>query len=399
MNTAIVSGRRALGVQPSCCGRARKNRLKPVLQARAWLLILICTLLAGCTPRIHRRDLPVAIVEGETYLARTQNADGSWGTGTQSNGNEVICEVPGSHDSFRTATTALCVMALQHTKQTAAHDRGVRYLIEQGRVGRDNNMLILNFWAHAYVIQALARESYTNHDPRLAQTVDWHIDRLDRYQTLTGGWNYYDFNAGTQHPSSGSTSFCAGAGLMALWEARQAGFAVPQPMVDRAVRRLQEMHLPNGAYLYGLDLQYHPQLPADLPRGSVGRTQLCNLALKTWHSPHISEADCQSGLHDFFANHVFLEMGRKTPYPHSSWYQTSGYYYYFDHYYAACLIAQLPPGQARAMAHQLQEIILPLQEPDGSWWDYAMWDYHKPYGTALALLALQQLSRWTIRFL
>jgi len=367
------------------------------------LLVLTCVLAVGCAGpaatvgRVHRRALPVAVAEGERYLVGAQNADGSWGSGTQSNGNEVICEVPGSHDSFRAATTALCVMALQHTTQTAAHDRGVRYLLEHGRVGRDNNMLILNFWAHAYVIQALARESYTNHDPRLAETLLWHMDRLDRCQTLTGGWNYYDFHAGTQHPSSFSTSFCAGTGLLALWEARQAGFAVPQLMVDRAVRRLQEMRLPNGSYLYGLDTQYHPVMRANLPRGSVGRTQLANLALQTWQSPVASPANCQSSLEGFFTNHVFLEMGRKRDYPHQSWYQTSGYYYYYDHYYAAELIAHLPRPQAQAMAHQLVDIILPLQEPDGSWWDYAMWDYHKPYGTAFVLLALEECQKVAAR--
>jgi len=29
-----------------------------------------------------------------------------------------------------------------------------------------------------------------------------------------------------------------------------------------------------------------------------------------------------------------------------------------------------------------------LQEQDGSWWDYPLYSYHKPYGTAFALMAL-----------
>ena len=37
---------------------------------------------------------------------------------------------------------------------------------------------------------------------------------------------------------------------------------------------------------------------------------------------------------------------------------------------------------------QLAEKILPYQEPDGSWWDYPIWDYHKPYGTAFAVMTL-----------
>ena len=82
-------------------------------------------------------------------------------------------------------------------------------------------------------------------------------------------------------------------------------------------------------------------------------------------------------------------MGRKRPYPHESWYQTSGYYYYFDHYYAARLLESLDAGPARSdYAKQIADNVLPHQEEDGSWWDYAMWDFHKPYGTAFAVMTL-----------
>jgi len=40
--------------------------------------------------------------------------------------------------------------------------------------------------------------------------------------------------------------------------------------------------------------------------------------------------------------------------------------------------------------------MLPYQESDGSWWDYAMWDYHKPYGTAYAIMTLLR-CRATLR--
>jgi len=33
-------------------------------------------------------------------------------------------------------------------------------------------------------------------------------------------------------------------------------------------------------------------------------------------------------------------------------------------------------------------VVVPHQEADGSWWDYAMWGYHKPYGTAFAVMTL-----------
>ena len=34
------------------------------------------------------------------------------------------------------------------------------------------------------------------------------------------------------------------------------------------------------------------------------------------------------------------------------------------------------------------QTIVPKQEKDGSWWDYPLYDYHQPYGTAFALMTL-----------
>jgi hypothetical protein len=123
-------------------------------------------------------------------------------------------------------------------------------------------------------------------------------------------------------------------------------------------------------------------------RGAVGRTQPGNYALWLWNSPKVGEAESRRGLDLFFEYHAFLEMGRKRPYPHESWYQTSGYYYYFDHYYAARLIERLSPPSRKEYLSRLAAEVTPHQEPDGSWWDYAMWDYHKPYGTAFAIMTL-----------
>ena len=45
-------------------------------------------------------------------------------------------------------------------------------------------------------------------------------------------------------------------------------------------------------------------------------------------------------------------------------------------------------GKAAFAGRLADEGILPNQDPDGSWWDFAMWDYHKPYGTAFAIMTL-----------
>jgi hypothetical protein len=341
--------------------------------------------------------IDVAIGRGVDFLKRSQNADGSWGTGLETRGTEVYSMVPGSHDAYRVATTALCAMALRDAglAGSEAHKRAVEYLINHGEARRDDGTLMYNTWAHTYALEALAiemRHPPFKGDPRLKPAALAQLDRLQRYETYVGGWNYYDFKAHAQAPSMGGTSFGTSAGLVALWEARQSGIDVPEKLVTHAIHRLEECRLPDGAYLYGSDYRYRPQVPYNRPQGSVGRTQAGNYALWLWGRSKVGEKEAIDGMEAFFRDHDFINMGRKRPYPHEAWYYTSGYYYYFGHYYAALLIEKLGPENGkRRFGERLASKILPYQEPDGSWWDYAMWDYHKPYGTAYAVMALVRL--------
>jgi hypothetical protein len=53
------------------------------------------------------------------------------------------------------------------------------------------------------------------------------------------------------------------------------------------------------------------------------------------------------------------------------------------------MVAERLSHRERAVAcRQLASHLLPLQEPDGSWWDYQLFGYHKTYGTAYVLMAL-----------
>jgi hypothetical protein len=368
---------------------------------RAILILLAAALISGCeasprspaasttNPSARIDSLHAAqIRRGVEFLVQSQQPEGCWGTGRETRGTEIYSMVPGSHDAFRVATTALCVMALREYGERTAHDKGVEYLIDHGVARRDDGALLYNIWAHIYALEALSMEMRDNPDPRIASAARTQLDQLVRYATYLGGWNYYDFDAHTQPASLGATSFGTAAGLVALAEAKKSGIQVPQHLVDQSLRRLLECRLPSGVYLYGVDYKYMPLLGANRPRGAVGRTQPANFALWLWGTKGIAEPQALQGLDLFFQDHDFLEMGRKRPFPHESWYQTSGYYYYFDHYYAARMIEMIDPARQADLAKKVADLVAPHQEPDGSWWDYAMWDYHKPYGTAFAVMTL-----------
>src|SRR5215204_5818025 len=164
-----------------------------------------------------------AIDRGVEFLVKSQQPDGSWGTGRVTRGFEVYSMVPGSMDAFRVGTTALCVMALKEAGEKEAHDKGLEYLIHYGEARRDDGSLLYNTWAHTYALQALSIEMRDNKSPELAKAAAWHLNRLSRYETYMGGWNYYDFDVGSATPSMEPTSFGTAAGLVALWEAKHAG--------------------------------------------------------------------------------------------------------------------------------------------------------------------------------
>ena len=366
------------------------------------LLILSCALSMAAAPAtqpVHytSEQIDSAIARGVEFLEKDQQPDGSWGSGLKTHGTEVYSMVPGSLISYRIATTALCVMALHHAGETQAHDKGLEYLLKAPDARRDDGDLLYNTWAHFYRLQACAEEMSNNHhDPRLKAVAEREIHNLIRYATYIGGWNYYDFPPrqeayiSTQHPTAGPTSFGTAAGLVALYEAKQAGLAVPQKLIEQSIRRLEEMRLPSGIYLYGEEYKYVPRLPANLPKGAVGRTQPVNYALRLWGSKKIGKDELRSGLELFVKDHAFLDMGRKRPIPHEAWYQTAGYYYYFDHYYASRLFELLDADDKAEFAPYVLAGILPHQESDGSWWDFPMWDFHKPYGTAFAVMTLMR---------
>ena len=72
-------------------------------------------------------------------------------------------------------------------------------------------------------------------DAQLQSAAREQMDRLNRYSTYVGGWNYYDFNAQTQQVSLMPTSFGTAAGLVALFQRRRGAIAVGRDGPDGVV--------------------------------------------------------------------------------------------------------------------------------------------------------------------
>jgi hypothetical protein len=310
----------------------------------------------------------------------------------------------GSHLGFRAATTALAVQALIEEDDgspgvAAAIDRGERWLFERlPDVRRDDPTMIYNVWAHAYGIQALVAMHGRKPDDaarrqQIVELIHGQFARLEKYESAQGGWGYYDFNVGSQRPASSSTSFVNAAVLIAFDDARRIGVEPPEKVTQRAIRATEEQMLPDFSYLYGSYLRWQPRRAVNRPGGSLGRSQACNLALRLWGDERITDAVLEEWLDRLIVRNGWLELGRKRPIPHESFFQVAGYFYFYGHYYAARVLDALPPQVADGFRGNLARIILDVQDADGSWWDYPLYDYHQPYGTAYALMTLHRCRR------
>jgi hypothetical protein len=345
-----------------------------------------------------------AIARGVAFLLQDQNKDGSWGSATRTKGLNIYAPVPGAHHAFRSAVTALCVSALievggdsEEVRQALA--RGEAWLLEHlPTLRRATSDAIYNVWAHAYSIQALVRMHRRVPDDaerraKIEQLIRDQMEFLTRYESVDGGWGYYDFRVGAQRPSSDSTSFTTATGLIAFYEAKDIGVSPPDRLVQRAVASVLRQRKSDFSYLYAEDLKWRPMHPINRPGGSLGRSQACNLALRLWGDSAITNEVLQTWLDRLFARNLWLDMGRKRPIPHESHFAVAGYFFYYGHYYAALCIDQLPPDKRPFYQDHLAHVLVPLQEADGSWWDFPFYDYHQPYGTAFALMSLKRCQR------
>lgn len=339
---------------------------------------------------------------GVDWLLANQREDGAWGSHQSPRPIEVLADVPGSHDTFRVATTSIALTALVESPVPsdavdAAIDRGIEHLLANWDVKRPDLMEHYSVWAFGYGLEAVGRLLVLRPDhPRageLRELGDRFALKLGEYQDLDGGWGYLSLDGlRTAKPSWTSMSFTTATCLVGLDSARSAGIEVPEAMIDRAVRQVLSCKTPLGVYTYGKLWNRSPASEINLVPGAACRTPLCNHAVELFGRT-IPEEEHVRSLDDLLRRHArFQAVSLRRPIPHESWFAVSGYFYLYGHAGAAYVLEQRSPEVRRRFSPALAEAVLLTRQPDGSFWDYTLYSYHKPYGTAFALLALHRVE-------
>jgi Squalene-hopene cyclase C-terminal domain/Prenyltransferase and squalene oxidase repeat len=340
-----------------------------------------------------------AIDRSVDFFVRTQNPDGSWGSTSCETTMERSFAVE-THYAWSVAAHGLATMALLAAEETPARrtalDRAVRWLCNCRMTQRGSTWDNDAVWGWLYGTVA---STAIAQDPRF-QTDEWrgpvgHRGRefagwLQKNQEPLGGFGYYDDPPYTRRPKWG-TSFSTAAVVPALGLATRLGWLPDTTTQERAVTYVRRCRLPNGAYEY--DLSPVPRLNGgehiNDVKGSLGRIQVGNWALRQAGDAGITDAMVRTGLEQFFTHHRFLAVARMRPVPHEAYYLNAGYFFYFGHYYCGLAIELLPPAEREPFRRQLREKLLPTQRADGSYCDFLGSTYMVTASTAFATLGLQ----------
>ena len=366
---------------------------------------MVVCLQGACTAADAPDPLPAAIDSairrGVDFLVSTQNPNGSWGGPTRTKRINIYAPLPGAHHAFRAGATGLALSGLIDSADTrpevsAAIDRAAAWTAaELPKLRRADQTTTYNIWGHAYGLRAITRLYQRENDA--AKKSSWaslaqqQIDLANRVEDVNGGWGYLDIFDGlaTSKPSGLPTSFTTATVLLAMAEARDVmGVKPDETIVRRAVASIQRQRTPDSAYTYSLSLRMHPRADINRPAGSLGRSQACNACLRAFGESAITDEVLTTWADRFLAREGFLSNGRKRPIPHEAPFRIAGYFYYYGVFYFTRATALLPADVQASYARRLASILLERQEMDGSWWDFPLYDYHQPYGTGYALMAL-----------
>ena len=372
-----------------------------LLRRAALALMLVSPAGAAERPPATLDAIDASIRRGVDFLIADQNKNGSWGGPTRTKGLNIYAPLPGAHHAFRAGTTGLALAGMidaadPRPEARESIDRAAAWAAaELPKLRRADQTTTYNVWGHAYGLRALTRLYQNAGAP--AEKEKWkrlaaqQIELADRYEEVNGGWGYLDLydDVTTKRPSGLPTSFTTATVLLAMHEASETmGLELDPKLVKHALRGIRMQQTPDFSYTYSFPHRNYPRSDINRPAGSLARSQACNACQRAFGDGKVTDEVLTTWLDRFIAREGFLSNVRKRPVPHEGQFRIAGYFYYYGIYYFTESARFLPEEKHAGYARQLAAIILEKQESDGSWWDYPLYDYHQPYGTGYALMAL-----------
>ena len=182
-----------------------------------------------------------AVARGLHWLARHQNADGSWSLDAWHRAPGAFGEGNGLGGHSDTAATALALLPFLGAGQTHYKGEysdtvlnGLRWLVEhQGEDGDLRGRGIGRLYAHGQATIALCEAFALTGDEQLQVPAQAALDYIVRAQHSAGGWRY--------EPGQPGDTSVVGWQLMALRSGKMAYLRVPQNVFQQADRFLDSV--------------------------------------------------------------------------------------------------------------------------------------------------------------
>lgn len=356
--------------------------------------------------RITPEELVGAVQNGVgALLAREEgDAKGEWPY-------EGVYRVQGKIPiGYRVGNTGICIMALlqapgyaDDADRQAAVLRGVSFIC----AGIDHPLMSeekfeggydVRGWGYIFGMQGLVRAVQAkaipeDQLPKVRNVIEWYINGLKGIEIpKAGGWNYA--RSGGRDKTSAPSSFMTGCALQALFEAREAGFEVDAPLIERALAFLEKSKGATGAVQYSgtSDGGRDDQTP-----GAVGRMLVVETTLRMAGRGSVSAL--RGALDAFIVHWDWLDQRRAKTGTHIPPYMVAPYYFMFAHRYAAQAIEMLPAPERAEYRRRVNNLLFSVRSEDGTWND-RVFPRTANYGTAFAMLSIMEpttghLASWT----
>src|SRR5438132_8376208 len=178
-----------------------------------------------------------AIQAGLAWLARTQNGDGSFGSGSY-RGNIAV-----------TSVAALAFMASGSSPGRGPYggpiDKALGYVMENtspsGFIAVAGSATHGPMYSHGFGTLFLAEAYGMTHRPEIREKLRKSVHLILDTQNNEGGWRYQP----VRHDADLSVTICQ---INALRAARNAGLYVPKETLDACIRYVKQSQNPDGGF-------------------------------------------------------------------------------------------------------------------------------------------------------
>lgn len=294
---------------------------------------------------------PAAIRRGLDYLVKSQNDDGSFGTGNFSR-NVGVCSLAG-----------LSLMAAGSTPRRGpdgqALDRVLEFILsccqDSGFITYASATSHGPMYEHGFGTLLLAEAYGVSQQPRLRAKLTAAVRLIVDKQNSEGGWRYQP----ERRDADLSVTICQ---IMALRAARNAGIFVPTETINRCLDYVKRCQNSDGGFAYILSAGG----PSKFPRSAAGLVALHSAGI--YDGPEVERA--RGYLQKFLPGKFSANMEA---------------YYFYGQYYAIQVAWQAGGEFWRQWYPAIEKELLESQRDDGSWADATS----PIFGTAIACIVLQ----------